>query len=57
MCLAIPIRVDALLPDDMARTLKHAAEVTADKPGLLVNVAVCYGGRREIADAVRSLVN
>ncbi|MCW2936289.1 MAG: undecaprenyl diphosphate synthase [Actinomycetia bacterium] len=45
-----------LLPDDMARTLKHAAEVTADKPGLLVNVAVCYGGRREIADAVRSLL-
>ena len=45
-----------LLPDDMTRTLKHAAEVTADKPGLLVNVAVCYGGRREIADAVRSLL-
>ena len=45
-----------LLPDDMARTLKHAAEVTADKPGLLVNVAVCFGGRREIADAVRSLL-
>jgi short-chain Z-isoprenyl diphosphate synthase len=46
-----------LLPDDMARTLKHAAEATAQNPGLLVNVAVCYGGRREIADAVRSLLH
>jgi short-chain Z-isoprenyl diphosphate synthase len=46
-----------LLTDDMARTLKHAAETTAQNPGLLVNVAVCYGGRREIADAVRSLLH
>jgi len=45
-----------LLPDQTARTLKHAAEVTARNPGLLVNVAVGYGGRREIADAVRSLL-
>jgi short-chain Z-isoprenyl diphosphate synthase len=45
-----------LLPDHMARTLKDAAEATAGNPGLLVNVAVCYGGRREIADAVRSLL-
>jgi len=45
-----------LLPDQTARTLKHAAEVTAHNPGLLVNVAVGYGGRREIADAVRSLL-
>src|SRR6516165_2951626 len=29
-----------LLPGEMARTLKQAAEDTADKPGLLVNVAV-----------------
>ena len=28
----------------------------ATSPGLLVNVAVGYGGRREIADAVRSLL-
>jgi len=45
-----------LLPDHTARTLKQAAEATAGNPGLLVNVAVGYGGRREIADAVRSLL-
>jgi short-chain Z-isoprenyl diphosphate synthase len=45
-----------LLPADTARTLKDAGEVTADRTGLLVNVAVGYGGRREIADAVRSLL-
>ncbi|WP_300608878.1 isoprenyl transferase [Trebonia sp.] len=45
-----------LLPDHTARILKQAAETTANNPGLLVNVAVGYGGRREIADAVRSLL-
>ena len=46
-----------LLPDETARVLKEAAEATAGRPGLLVNVAVGYGGRREIADAVRSLLS
>jgi len=45
-----------LLPDETGGVLKEAAERTAGKPGLLVNVAVGYGGRREIADAVRSLL-
>jgi short-chain Z-isoprenyl diphosphate synthase len=45
-----------LLPGETARVLKHAAHATAEYPGLLVNVAVGYGGRREIADAVRSLL-
>ena len=45
-----------LLPDATVRVLKEAAEVTRDKRGLLVNVAVGYGGRREIADAVRGLL-
>ncbi len=45
-----------LLPDETARVLKDAAEATAGNPGLQVNVAVGYGGRREIADAVRSLL-
>jgi short-chain Z-isoprenyl diphosphate synthase len=45
-----------LLPTGTAQVLKDAAEATADQTGLLVNVAVCYGGRREIADAVRSLL-
>lgn len=45
-----------LLPADIAERLKAAAESTRDVDGLLVNVAVGYGGRREIADAVRSLL-
>lgn len=45
-----------LLPDHTARVLKQAKEATSHRPGLIVNVAVGYGGRREIADAVRSLL-
>jgi short-chain Z-isoprenyl diphosphate synthase len=36
--------------------LKSAAAQTRDVDGLMVNVAVGYGGRQEIADAVRSLL-
>jgi short-chain Z-isoprenyl diphosphate synthase len=45
-----------LLPDRIAEALKAAEERTANRPGLVVNIAVGYGGRREIADAVRSLL-
>ena len=45
-----------LLPDTTVRVLKEAEEETRHKTGLLVNVAVGYGGRREIADAVRGLL-
>ncbi len=45
-----------LLPTETTRVLKEAAAGTGDRPGVLVNIAVCYGGRREIADAVRSLL-
>ncbi len=45
-----------LLPADTAQVLKDAAEATGTNSGLIVNVAVGYGGRREIADAVRSLL-
>ncbi len=45
-----------LLPAEVAERLKAAAESTQDVEGLLVNIAVGYGGRREIADAVRSLL-
>jgi short-chain Z-isoprenyl diphosphate synthase len=46
-----------LLPAETAEALKNAEESTADRAGLTVNIAVGYGGRREIADAVRSLLN
>ena len=51
-----PVGALDLLPGETVRVLKDAGEATAHYPGLLVNVAVGYGGRREIADAVRSLL-
>ena len=45
-----------LLPAESASYLKQAADETAGRPGLTVNAAICYGGRREIADAVRSML-
>jgi short-chain Z-isoprenyl diphosphate synthase len=46
-----------LLPGQTARVLKDAAERTDGRPGPVVNIAVGYGGRREIADAVRALLH
>ena len=51
-----PVGALDLLPSETARRLKAAEEVTRDVDGMLVNVAVAYGGRREIADAVRSML-
>ncbi|MGK5631487.1 isoprenyl transferase [Streptomyces sp. URMC 123] len=45
-----------LLPAHTQTVLKEAEQATHDVDGLLVNVAVGYGGRQEIADAVRSLL-
>ena len=45
-----------LLPADTARVLKEAAAGTEGRRGAEVNIAVGYGGRREIADAVRSML-
>jgi short-chain Z-isoprenyl diphosphate synthase len=52
-----PVGALDLLPDETARSLKEAQAATADVRGLIVNVAVGYGGRREIADAVRALLH
>jgi short-chain Z-isoprenyl diphosphate synthase len=51
-----PVGALDLLPAELANVLKDADDATANYPGLQVNVAVGYGGRREIADAVRSLL-
>jgi len=51
-----PVGALDLLPAQTAERLKAAEESTRDVDGLLVNIAVGYGGRREIADAVRSLL-
>jgi short-chain Z-isoprenyl diphosphate synthase len=52
-----PVGALDLLPAETSEKLKAAAEATRDVDGILVNVAVGYGGRREIADAVRSLLH
>ncbi|MGY1745727.1 isoprenyl transferase [Blastococcus sp. SYSU D00695] len=51
-----PVGALELLPAETVAVLKQAEEATRDRPGTSVNLAVGYGGRREIADAVRSLL-
>ncbi len=51
-----------LLPEDVATRLQTAADSTTDLPdgddkSLHVNVAVAYGGRHELRDAVRELLS
>ncbi|MGW1676509.1 isoprenyl transferase [Saccharopolyspora sp. NPDC002376] len=45
-----------VLPTETAARLSAAALRTKGRTGMQVNVAVGYGGRREIADAVRKLL-
>lgn len=44
------------LPVELVDRLQEAQRVTTGRTGLHVNLAVGYGGRREIADAMRSIV-
>ncbi|WP_342022361.1 isoprenyl transferase [Arthrobacter citreus] len=46
-----------ILPADLAEKLKNLGDTTKDASGLHVNVAIGYGGRREIVDAVKELLN
>jgi short-chain Z-isoprenyl diphosphate synthase len=51
-----PVGALELLPPRTTAVLNQAKEATAAVDGLLVNVAVGYGGRQEVVDAVRSLL-
>jgi len=51
-----PVGALDLLPASTATLLKEAAENTRTIDGSLVNIAVGYGGRREVVDAVKSLL-
>lgn len=51
-----PVGALDLLPESTRAELRAAAEATAGVEGMVVNVAVSYGGRQEIADAVRALL-
>jgi short-chain Z-isoprenyl diphosphate synthase len=44
------------LPERLATALREGEERTAGNTGLHINLAVGYGGRHEIADAVRSIL-
>ncbi len=49
-------RLDAL-PPQVRRELDAAVEATAANRGLLVNLAINYGGRAEIVDAVNAILD
>jgi short-chain Z-isoprenyl diphosphate synthase len=51
-----PVGALDLLPAGSAEILKRADRDTADVAGMVVNIAVSYGGRYELRDAVRSLL-
>ena len=51
-----PVGAFDLLPAETAERLRAAAERTAGNRGMHVNIAVSYGGRHELRDAVRSLL-
>jgi short-chain Z-isoprenyl diphosphate synthase len=48
-------RLDLLPPSTMT-VLRKAEQATADYDALMLTIAIAYGGREEIADAVRDLV-
>lgn len=45
-----------VLPERTRKVLREAEELAGEREGILVNVAIGYGGRQEITDAVRSLL-
>ncbi len=51
-----PVGALDLLPAESAERLKAAESLSAGNDGMIVNVAVSYGGRHELRDAVRSLL-
>jgi short-chain Z-isoprenyl diphosphate synthase len=52
-----PVGALDMLPQTTMERLKAAEDRTCDVDGMTVNIAIAYGGRRELADAVRSLLH
>jgi undecaprenyl diphosphate synthase len=44
------------LPKDVQRTLRETAEQTASKRNMVLTLALSYGGRQEVTDAVRKMI-
>jgi short-chain Z-isoprenyl diphosphate synthase len=51
-----PVGSMELLPRELVDQLTDVAEKTKGITGVLINVAIGYGGRSEIADAVKSII-
>ncbi len=51
-----PVGSMELLPNGLVDQLNEVAEKTKGTKGVVINVAIGYGGRSEIADAVKSLI-
>jgi short-chain Z-isoprenyl diphosphate synthase len=47
----------AMLPEPVLAAIGAAERATSGYDGLELNIAVAYGGRQEISDAVRALLN
>lgn len=45
------------LPNDCLKVLKRAVTETKENDGLILNVALNYGGRQEIVDAINSILS
>ena len=48
---------DAPLPDKVIKVRDKLAELTKDNKNGIVNICVNYGGRREIVDATKKIIN
>ena len=53
----LPVGALDLLPASTASALKQVAEDTRDIKTMTVNIAVGYGGRREVIDAIRAVLS
>lgn len=45
------------LPLDLQQKIEHLEKITADKPGMTVNLAINYGGRDELVRAFNKMLN
>lgn len=43
------------IPEDIAALMKHIEQISSDKSKVVLNIAINYGGRHEIANAVRTI--
>lgn len=55
LCRAQPVGALELLPPLLRQRLETLRTVTTDNPGPHLNIAVGYGGRQEIVDAVKEI--